>query len=82
VTGVPADLLDRAAAVTRDAGVTPQEMGWATACVMRHARDWQSRNELLDMLGLAGEPVARAFDVAARRAVPDSFRRGRPRGKG
>lgn len=56
---------------------TAEEAAWAALAVFRHVPGWDEREELLGMLGLAGERTGRGYHAAYRRAVPDSFRRTR-----
>jgi hypothetical protein len=77
VSGTTADVLNQADALLAPMEITPARYLAAELFIGDNCAGLADQRELTEALGLCPAPGKRTFSTAARRAVPDGFRRGR-----
>src|SRR6267142_6824719 len=80
VSGTTADVLNQADALLAPMKIPPARYLAAELFIASRCAGLADQRELTEALGLSPAPGKRTFSTAARRAVPDGFRRNR-RGK-
>jgi hypothetical protein len=81
MSGTTADVLNQADALLAPMEITPARYLAAELFIGDNCAGLADQRELTLALGLGPAPEKRTFDSAARRAVPDGFRRGRQSGR-